>query len=239
MSGGEPTVAAHRVRLDDSVASPPTRFRIALYRGIAAFLVVVARLWCRIRVIGAEHIPVGEPFILAPVHRSNIDFGLVVSCTGTRLPRLRFLAKDTLWRGFFGKIWTALGAIPVHRGTPDRDALTACIEVIRAGEPLVIFPEGTRQSGPVVQELFDGPAYVQGRTGVPIIPVGIGGSEAAMPRGSKFIRPHKVVLVIGEPLPAPEANEAGRVPRRAVRERTEELHRVLQALFDSAQQLAG
>ena len=52
--------------------------------------------------------------------------------------------------------------------------------------------------------MFDGPAYVQSRTGVPIVPVGIGGTEAVMPKGSKIIRPHKVVVVIGEPLPAPE-----------------------------------
>lgn len=235
----EMTVAAHRVHLAEDPATPPTRFRIGLYRFVAGFLVGAAKLWFRIDVHGREHVPVGVPFILAPVHRSNVDFGIVVSCNGTRVPRLRYLAKDTLWKGFWGRIWTALGAIPVHRGTPDRDALKACIDVIGAGEPLVIFPEGTRQSGPIVQELFDGPAYVQARTGVPIVPVGIGGSEAAMPKGAKFVKPRKVVLVIGEPLDAPEKNENGRVPRRAVRARTAELHGVLQELFDTARRLAG
>ena len=79
--------------------------------------------------------------------------------------------------------------------------------VIERGEPLVMFPEGTRQSGPEIAELFDGPAYVACRTGAPIVPVGMGGTEAAMPKGSKFLRPVKMVIVIGRrwsPLPQRE-----------------------------------
>lgn len=239
MSGDEVTVAAHRVHTGEDPAAPPTPFRKGLYWFASVLLVGAAKLVCRVQVEGREHLPVGEPFILAPVHRSNIDFGLVVSCPGIGLPRMRFLAKDTLWKGAWGRLWTALGAIPVHRGTPDREALTACVAVLEAGESLVMFPEGTRKSGPVVQELFDGPAYVQARTGAPIVPVGIGGSEAAMPKGAKFIRPRKVVLTIGAPLPVPERNANGRVPRRAVREQTVLLHGVLQDLFDTARQMAG
>lgn len=239
MSDEELTVAEERVRIDEDPAAPPTTFRRGLYWVASVLLVGLAKALFRIRVEGREHMPRGEPFILAPVHRSNLDFGLVVSCVGIGLPRMRYLAKDTLWKGPFGRLWTALGAIPVHRGTPDRDALRACIAVLRAGESLVIFPEGTRKSGPQVQELFDGPAYIQARTGAPIVPVGIGGSEEAMPRGAKFIRPRRVVLCIGPPLPVPDKNDKGRVPRRAVRERTVELHGVLQELFDRARRLAG
>jgi 1-acyl-sn-glycerol-3-phosphate acyltransferase len=239
VSDDDLTVAAQRVHVDEDPAAPPTPFRKGLYWFASLLLVGLAKLLFRIRVEGRHHLPTGEPFILAPVHRSNLDFGLVVSCVGVGLPRMRYLAKDTLWKGAWGRLWTALGAIPVHRGTPDREALSACIAVLRAGESLVIFPEGTRQSGPDVQELFDGPAYVQARTGAPIVPVGIGGSEAAMPKGAKFVRPRQVVLTIGAPLPAPEKNDKGRVPRRAVREQTEVLHGILQDLFDDAQRAAG
>lgn len=239
MSDTEPAVAAPRVHIDEDPAAPPTPFRKGLYWLASVLLVGAARLWFRVRVEGREHLPVDEPFILAPVHRSNLDFGLVVSCVGIGLPRMRYLAKDTLWKGAWGRLWTALGAIPVHRGTPDREALKSLIAVLHAGESVVIFPEGTRQSGPEVQELFDGPAYVQARTGASIVPVGIGGSEAAMPKGAKFIRPRQIVLTIGEPLAAPEKNANGRVPRRVVRDQTVALHEVLQGLFDAAQQSAG
>ncbi len=232
------TVAEERVRVDDDPLAPITSFRRRLYAVVAYFILAVSRMCFGARIEGLENVPTEGPFILAPVHRSNLDFGLVVGCTGP-WRRMRYLAKDTLWKGWWGKLWTALGAIPVHRGAPDREALTTCVGVLEHGEPLVMFPEGTRQTGPMVEELFDGVAYVQGRTGVPIVPVGIGGSEAAMPKGAKFIRRQKVVLVVGEPLAAPARTEQGRVSRSAVRDRTTELHTVLQDLFDDAQRKAG
>jgi 1-acyl-sn-glycerol-3-phosphate acyltransferase len=207
------------------------------------YLVVwyVLRAWCqvfwRVRIVGGENLPDDRPFVLAPVHRSNIDFA-VVAVVARR--RMRYIAKDSLWKiGALGRIWSALGAFPVRRGTADREALRTSVQVIENGEPLVLFPEGTRQHGPRVEEVFDGAAYVAGRTGVPIIPVGIGGSERAMPRGSKFLKPVKLTLVIGPPIPAPEAGERGRPSRRAVQETTQKVKTEVQRLFDEAQRLAG
>ena len=214
-----------------------TRGELAFYALVRAVLLGLSRVWFRLSARGKEHIPAEGAFILAPVHRSNLDFALVLVCTRRRM---RYLAKDSLWKGqgFWAKVFTALGGIPVARGTADREALRTCIDVLEAGEPLVMFPEGTRQFGPVVQELFDGPAFVQSRTGVPIIPVGIGGSEAAMPKGKKFIKPHKVSVVVGPALPLGE-HEGSKAKRAAVHARTEELYGVLQQLFDEAQASAG
>lgn len=234
----DPSVAPHRVVTHADLTAPPTRAQRWLYGAIWCLLMGLAKVAFRVRVEGTEHIPTDRPFILAPVHRSNLDFLLVLGCATPRR-RMRYLAKDTLWKTPLGALWDALGAIPVHRGTPDRDALRACVGVLERGEPLVMFPEGTRQSGPEVQPLFDGPSYVQRRTGAPIVPVGIGGSEAAMPKGARFIRPRKVVVIVGPPLDAPEAAANGRVPRRAVREQSARLHVVLQDLFDEAQRRAG
>jgi 1-acyl-sn-glycerol-3-phosphate acyltransferase len=102
-----------------------------------------------------------------------------------------------------------------------------------------MFPEGTRQSGPEITAMFDGPAYVAGRAQVPILPVGIGGSERALGKGARIPRPTKLVLLVGEPIAPPAPGPNGRVPRRAVRETTEDLRRDLQVLFDEAQALAG
>ena len=214
-----------------------TRGELAFYGVVRALLVGLCRLWFRVSTTGRPNVPAEGAFILAPVHRSNLDFALVLVCTRRRM---RYLAKDSLWKGggFWAKVFTALGGIPVARGTADREALRTCIDVLDAGEPLVMFPEGTRQFGPVVEEIFEGPAFVQSRTGVPIVPVGIGGSEAAMPKGSKAIKPKKVAVVVGEPLAAPEA-DGPKARRAAVHARTAELHEVLQALFDEAQRAAG
>src|SRR3546814_8778982 len=86
-----------------------------------------------------------------------------------------------------------------------------------------MFPEGTRQSGPKVEELFDGTAYVAAKTGVPIIPMGIGGSEAMLAKGVKLPRRSKLVLVVGEPIPAPAKTESGRMPRSDVSALTDQL----------------
>ena len=201
------------------------------YRVVRGIIAALSRLLWRPRIVGREHIPTSGAFVLAPVHRSNIDFAL--ACVLTKR-RMRYMGKDSLWKiGWIGRIFSALGAFPVHRGTADREALRRCIDFAEDGQPLVIFPEGTRQSGPTVQPLFEGAAYVASRTGVPIVPVGIGGSEAAMPRGARFIRPVKVAMIVGPPI-APPSNDGGRVPRRAVHEITEQLHVELQKLFDEA-----
>jgi 1-acyl-sn-glycerol-3-phosphate acyltransferase len=86
----------------------------------------------------------------------------------------------------------------------------------------------------VIEKMFDGPAYLAARMRVPIIPVGIGGSERAMPRGSRFLRPVKTVVIVGEPLEA-EPSPSGRVARSAVRRLSEQLRSEIQRLFDQAQ----
>jgi len=214
-----------------------TRSELLFYAVVRAALLGACKLWFRVSATGKERVPAEGAFILAPVHRSNLDFAIVLICTKRRM---RYLAKDTLWKGhgFWGRVFSALGGIPVARGTADREALRTCIDVLNAGEPLVMFPEGTRQHGPVVEELFDGTAYVQSRTGVPIVPVGIGGSEGAMPKGSKIPKPRKVTVVIGAPLEPSEA-VGPKAKRAAVRDRTTEIRSVVQDLFDQAQRRAG
>jgi 1-acyl-sn-glycerol-3-phosphate acyltransferase len=189
------------------------------------------RLWNRLSVEGREHVPQHGPCIIAPVHRSNMDTPYAAMVTGRRV---RFMGKDSLWRKpFWAWFLSALGGFPVTRGQVDLEAMKRCLEVLDGGEPLVLFPEGERKSGPVVQPLFEGAAYLALKAGVPIVPVAIAGSERVMPRGAKLIKPHKVHVVVGEPI-VPGPPGTGRVPRQRVHELTEELHGRLQKLFDQA-----
>lgn len=211
-----------------------TRISYGLVRGL---ILLVAKLLGRVTVIGADKVPTDGAFVLAPVHRSNVDFALTSILT--RRP-MRYMGKDSIWKSkALGRFVTVLGAFPVHRGSADRDALKACTDIVKGGSPLVMFPEGTRCHGPVIEELFDGTAFVASRCQVPIIPLGIGGSEAMMPKGTKLLRPSKLVLLVGDPIAPPALTESGRVPRSAVGELTARLHTELQALFDDAQELAG
>jgi 1-acyl-sn-glycerol-3-phosphate acyltransferase len=220
----------------DTFMAGSSRVSHIFYRLFRGLVVGVCVSYTRARVIGKHNIPKTGAFLLAPIHRSNIDTPLAAAVTSRRM---RFMGKDSIWKiKPIGWIISSLGAFPVTRGSADREALKRCIAVLEAGEPLVLFPEGTRQSGPLVQPLFDGAAYVAVKAGVPIIPVGIGGSEGVMPKGSKMIYPRKCVIVIGEPIVA-VADESGRIPRSAVKDITVQLATDLQRLFNEAQQRAG
>jgi 1-acyl-sn-glycerol-3-phosphate acyltransferase len=218
--------------------APISRGQHLIYLVIRAIALVVFRAYFRVTVHGAGNLPPSGSYILAPAHRSNLDAVLVQAVTRRQL---RLMGKDSLWKA--GRFWswllTALGGFPVARGTADRAALRAAQRMIERGEPLVLFPEGTRQFGPEIQPLFDGPAFLSNRTGVPIVPVGIGGSEAAMGKGAKVPKPKKIVLVIGAPMLPSDRDRGSRVPRRVVQETTTELHARVQELFDDAQRRAG
>jgi 1-acyl-sn-glycerol-3-phosphate acyltransferase len=207
------------------------------YFVVRAIVATVTRLYTRMRIEGRENIPRSGAFVLAPVHRSYIDTP-ISSCLTRR--RLRFMGKDTLWKQrWSGWLLSTLGGFPVTRGTADREALKRCVAVLERGEPLVLFPEGERKSGPIVQPLFDGAVYVALRAGVPIVPVGIGGSERVMPKGAKFIYPRKVHVIIGTRIEPSVPPGSARVPRSAIHQASAALHTRLQELFDAAQERVG
>ncbi len=190
------------------------------------------RFWFRPEVHGAEHIPDRGPVIVAPVHRSFADFCFVAVLTDRKL---FFMAKDSLWRSrMLGRLLVALGAFPVHREGVDREALRHAEDVLRAGQLLQVFPEGTRQEGPSVHDLHDGAMFLAARTGAVVVPVGIGGSDLAMPKGSKVPKRLPITLVVGAPLAPPTPAEGGRLSRRELRQATDELRQSIQVAYDKA-----
>lgn len=191
----------------------------------------------RLQVEGRDNIPDG-PFILCGIHRSFIDTPIIGMVTSRRL---RFMGKESLWKSkALGTFLSVMGGFPVDRGTADRTALRAAEDVLSLGEPLVMFPEGTRQEGARINrdQMLDGPSFVSVRAGVPIVPVGIGGSAKALPLGAKIPRPRKIVAVIGDPIYPPARGE-GRVPRRVVTDLTDQLTEELGDLYIEARVLAG
>jgi 1-acyl-sn-glycerol-3-phosphate acyltransferase len=211
--------------------------RSVLYRAERMIFVSTLWAWFRPKVTGREHIPATGAAILAPVHRSFADFGFAAFCTERKL---FFMTKDEMWENkWLGKLLLTVGAFPVHRESADREALQRAEEVLRRGELLVLFPEGTRREGPVVEDLMEGATFLSARTGAPIVPIGIGGSDLAMPKGRAVPKPYTIQVVIGPAIPPPPRTEGGRVSRSAVRAATEALVPRLQAVYDEARERTG
>jgi len=211
--------------------------RTPLYRAERAIFTTALWTWFRPKVVGREHVPATGPVILAPVHRSFADFGFAAFCTDRKL---FFMTKDEMWKNkWLGRLLLSVGAFPVHRESADREALQRAEDVLRKGQVLVLFPEGTRREGPAIEDLMEGAAFLSARTGAPIVPIGIGGSDLAMPKGSAIPKPRTIQIVIGPAIPPPPRTGGGRVSRSSVHAATEELIPKLQAVYDQAKARTG
>lgn len=209
---------------------------MTFYRFVRFVVYVLSRLLFRVEFFGRENVPPAGPYIVAPSHRSLLDIPFAAFVTPRRV---RFMAKKELFEKPFGRrVFTALGGIPVDRFATDRAALRASQVALEAGEPLAVFPEGTRHRGPVLGDLFDGAAYLALKLGVPIVPVGVGGSEQILAKGRRLPRLRRVAVVVGTPI-VPPPLETSTVRRSAILAVSEELRAELQACFDEARGRAG
>jgi 1-acyl-sn-glycerol-3-phosphate acyltransferase len=162
---------------------------------------VLGRL-CRYRCPGRQNVPAEGPFILASNHISYADPPLL--SLATRRP-VSFVAKEELFRFRpFGALIGALNAFPVRRGTADRAAIRRAIAVLRAGRGLVIFPEGMRSHDGNLLQPELGIGMIALRSGAPIVPVGLVGTDRVMPRGLPVFLPRRFEVRVGEPLTFPE-----------------------------------
>ena len=178
-----------------------------LYAVVRAVVVAFMRVWFRLSITGAEHIPGEGAAIVAPNHKSFWDSFFVGAAT--RRP-VRFMGKSELFEGGRGRLLVALGAFPVRRGSADADALETARVVLRQGGLLSLFPEGTRVRDPAgLGEPRRGAARLALETGAPLVPAAITGSERLFL--GPFPKPKRVQVAFGEPIhvhelePTPEA----------------------------------
>jgi 1-acyl-sn-glycerol-3-phosphate acyltransferase len=215
--------------------APPT-WRARLLYAVCRFIAVgLSRLLFPGPVIGRENLPSSGAYVLAPLHRSHLDF-LIVARISRR--RFRYLAKAEVWRfKRLGAFIERLGALPVHRESTDRDSFNRSLAVLAGGEPLMVFPEGTRRDGPQVGELREGAAYLALRAGVPLVPIGLAGTDRALSRRRHLPRPSRVVVVIGPVVTRPAGSVGNRVPRALVRSITAQLSDSIQSASEDARAL--
>ncbi|HEY7349214.1 MAG TPA: lysophospholipid acyltransferase family protein [Ktedonobacterales bacterium] len=149
------------------------------YETCRAIVRTLLPLFIRLRVAGVQNVPQTGPVILVSNHLNWTDIPMI----GLRVKRrTHFMAKSELFQKAPLKwLVIGLGAFPVRRGEADRQAIKQADDVLKAGQVLVIFPEGTRSRSRKMKEGLAGVALIAMRSGAPIVPVGIYGSERFKP----------------------------------------------------------
>jgi 1-acyl-sn-glycerol-3-phosphate acyltransferase len=214
-------------------ADAPSWFFGRLVRATVGRLLVAAY---RIRVLGRDNIPAEGGYILAGNHVSYLDPALLWSMA----PReTHFVAKSELFKQpFLGWALPRVWAFPINRASADREAIQRATDLLALGEPVGMFPEGTRQrpgatgGDDQLGEAHAGVAFIAMRAGVPVVPVGIAGTDRALPRGAKLPRFPRVTFSFGEPVNPADFTEGGRKEKTAAM--TAEIMRRIAVARDSA-----
>ena len=186
-----------------------------------AILLLMAR-W---RVVGRKNIP-GGALILASSHLGNVDPMMLAIAMAPRRRRIRFMAKEQLFRYVLTPFVVGWNPIRLYRGASDRRALRKAEEVVRNGELLGMFPEGTRSKTGSLGTLQGGTALIALRTNAPIIPCRVFNTNRLGKKGNLFPRP-TLTIRFGKPFPV----ERGEGPLgKQVEALTERIREELEAL---------
>jgi len=187
-------------------------------------------------VIGVEHVPRQGAFILVANHVSLADPPIIGWAAGYLTHRIiHFMAKQEV-RGWPILGWLAArsGVFFVRRGEGDRGSQREALAMLARSEPIALFPEGTRSRTGVLGEPKAGAALLAMRSGAPLLPVAISGSERIFPGSSRVPHRTNVSVRIGEPFSLPHQPD-GRLDRTVLSDGSEEIMRRIAALLPAAQ----
>ena len=181
--------------------------RLARERGVSRLLYALARLvlvpflrvYCRVRVSGAEQIPKRGPAIIAANHKDFWDAFFIALATKRHV---RFMAASETLQRRAGRLLVRLGAFPVRRGESDQDAIETAKVILRQGGLVAVFPEGdTIADADALGAPHRGAARLALELGAPLIPAAITGT-GRLRRGS-ILLPRQVQVAFAEPILAP------------------------------------
>lgn len=158
--------------------------------------VIAYKLFYNFHIEGKENIPAHEGIVIASNHRSYAD---PVLLTMPMKKPVKYMAKEELFENkLLGGFITMLGAFPVKRGSGDMKVIDDSIEILKNGNNLVIFPEGTRSKENKVGKGKTGVAYIAAKSGADVLPVGI------IFEGEKLHFRSKLTMRIGKLIKADE-----------------------------------
>ncbi len=164
-----------------------------LYHIVHFMLRVLFLVLTRRKIRGKENIPKQGAVIFVANHIELVDSPLLWTSLGRKV---YFMAKEEVfYPAIIGYCMRSFGAFPVKKGRQDRKALLKAQELLAEGKALTIYPEGMRSQSRKVKLAFHGAALIASRSGVPIIPIGIYGTEQIRGIGWIWHRPYISVEV--------------------------------------------
>jgi 1-acyl-sn-glycerol-3-phosphate acyltransferase len=171
---------------------------------IYAFLRAVMRTMVEVylaglfKAAGLENVPRAGPLLICPNHSATLDPPMVPAF----VPRgdTWSMAKSEYFRGRAHRfIFTAYHSFPVVRHTADRVALKRSFDLLKAGEALIIYPEGTRVESGVLAKPEPGSGFIAQKALCPVLPVGLTGTRECLPKGAHWPRRTRVTITFGKP----------------------------------------
>ena len=178
------------------------------YHSIRNLCLAYFRLFHHLRYTGMENLPATGGYLIASNHVSFYDPPAV----GCGIPReTHYLARKTLFvPPIMDKLLPTIKAVPVDQDRPDMSGLKKMIEVLKSGDPVVLFPEGSRSYDGVLQQAKPGVGLLVAKAGVPVIPTRIFGALEAWPRDGKIKLWQPIEVVFGPPLDFKNSDEVRR-----------------------------
>lgn len=187
-------------------------------------------------IVGDEHVPRAGAYILVSNHTSLADPPIIGWAVGRRHGRvIHFMAKDEMRRWpVIGWLASQAGTFFVRRGEGDRASQRVALTTLAAGEPIAIFPEGTRSRDGQLKEAKAGAALLALRSGAPLLPVAIAGSQRLFPGRSRVPHRSHLTIRVGRPFTLGHQPN-GRLEREALAAGTDRIMREIAALLPPSQ----
>ena len=169
------------------------------YRRVRGSFHFLFKLFFRFKSFGQENIPDTGPVLIACNHQSYLD---PIVCAIGMERELSFMARDSLFKGRFGKIITELNAFPVKRDSADLSAIRDIVDRLNQQRAVMMFPEGTRSDTGHVKDFKNGFVLIARKAKAAIVPAVIDGTFEAWPRQRKLPLPAGVRIRYGNVIPA-------------------------------------
>lgn len=156
-----------------------------------------ARAFFSYRILNREKLVEEGPVLIVANHQSFLDPPMIGIAYEDAI---HYLARKTLFRGLFRRVLPRCCAIPVDQNAPDGHAVKTVIRLLKAGERVLVFPEGSRTPDGEIHDAMPGIAFILSKAPAPVQPLRIAGAYESLPVGARRLRFRPITISVGDPV---------------------------------------